>query len=152
MKFYADASFVLALYRHSRFTAEAEKIMARHSPLLFVSPLSRLEVMRSLVRDPDSQRLARFRADVSAGTKIRMSEVVSWPESLRVAETWVERTAKRLETGATDTLVVALASLDGATHVLSFDRGTHQRVVAMMAGMQVLPIASRQEKALARTL
>jgi predicted nucleic acid-binding protein len=152
MRFYGDASFVVALYRESRFSPEALRIVARYGPLLHVSPLTRLEVVRALARDKDPARLARFRADLGASSKVRTADVPSWPEALRVAETWAERAGKRLATGATDTLVVALASLDGATHLCSFDRGSHQRVIALHAGMSVLPAPSRDEKALARAL
>ncbi|MBI3181615.1 MAG: PIN domain-containing protein [Myxococcales bacterium] len=149
MRFYADASFLVALYRETRFSEEAKRLVARHSPLVLLSPLSRLEVVRSLARDRDPRRLARFREDLATGSKIRVADVASWPEGLRLAETWVQRTSRRLSTGATDTLVVALASLAGATHFLSFDQGSHQRVVALMAGLSVLPAHSREEKALA---
>ncbi len=152
MKFYGDASFIVALYRESRSSPEALRIVARHGPLLHISPLTRLEVVRALARDRDPARLARFRADLGAGSKVRTADVPSWPEALRLAESWAERAGKRLTTGATDTLVVALASLDGATHFCSFDRGSHQRVVALMAGMSLLPAPARDEKALARAI
>ncbi|MHB8876210.1 MAG: PIN domain-containing protein [Myxococcaceae bacterium] len=152
MTFFADASFVIALYRDSRFSAPAVKVVARHSPLILLTPLTRLEVVRSLARDSDPHRLMRFREDLSLATKLRTADVASWPEGLRLAETWSERTHRLLHTGATDVLVVALASLGGATHFLSFDQGSHQRVVALMAGLMVLPAPTRHERSLARAL
>ena len=152
MKFFADASFVCALYRESRFSAAARKLIGSHSPTLLLSPLTRLEVVRSLARDTDPQKLARFREDLSEASKVRIADVASWPEALRLAENWVERSARPLVTGATDTLVVALASIGGATHFFSFDQGSHQRVIALMAGMTVLPPPSRAEKAKARAV
>ena len=40
----------------------------------------------------------------------------------------------------------------GSVTQLSFDQGSNQRVVALMAGLAVLPAASRQEKSLARSV
>lgn len=152
MNAWADASFVIPLYRESRYTRAALGLVARHTPRLLLSPLSRLEVVRSLARDADPQRLARFRADLANASKVCAADVASWPEGFRLAESWVELTRARLDTGATDTLVVALASLGGATHFLSFDQGSHQRVMALVAGMQVLPAPSREERGLARSV
>ena len=138
--------------RSSRFSEAALKIVRRHSPLILLTPITRLEVVRSLARERDPHPLLRFREEVSEGISLRMADVASWPESLQLAETWSERTSRQLHTGATDVLIVAQASLGGATHFLSFGQGSHQRVVALMAGISVLPPPSREEKSLARTL
>lgn len=152
MTFFADASFLLALYRPSRFSGAATKVVAHHAPLIWLSPLTRLETVRALARDRDPEPLRRFREELAVAVDLRMADVASWPEALRLAENWAERTCKVVSTGATDVLVVALASLAGATHFLSFDQGSHQRAVALMAGMAVLPKPSATERSLAKTL
>lgn len=152
MRVFADASFIVALYLESRFSRVARGIVRQDSPLLLLTPITRLEVIGALARENDPYGLARFREELSVGSAIRVADVASWSEALRLSEAWLERAAKRLKTGATDTLVVSLASLGGATHFLSFDQGSHQRVVALAAGMTVLPGPSKAEKALARSL
>lgn len=152
MKFFADASFVLALYRPSRFTAAAQRVCGKHAPLIWVSPITRLEVVRSLARGQDLAPLLKFREDLSAGTELKTAAVASWSECFALAENWVERSARVTATGATDVLIVAVAALAGASHFLSFDQGSHQRAVALMAGLVVLPKTTAAEQALARSL
>jgi predicted nucleic acid-binding protein len=152
MKFFGDASFVLALYRPSRFTAAAQRVCGKHAPLIWVSPITRVEVVRALARAEDQRPLLKFREDLAEGTELRTAEVASWSECFALAENWVERCARVTATGATDVLIVSVAALAGATHFLSFDQGSHQRAVALMAGLVVLPKPSSAEQALARSL
>src|SRR5438309_9820808 len=107
MKVFADASFLLARYRATAFTAQAEKIQLKHSFMLYVTPLTRLETVRALARDADSDALATFRRDLVDAAGIRAADVDSWQEGFTLAETLSVRTGKRLKTGAADSLVVA---------------------------------------------
>lgn len=152
MTAFADASFVVPMYRPTHRTREAVRLLDRHRPCLLLSPVTRLEVVRALAREKDGSLLTRFRADVAAGGHVRVVEPASWDDAMRTAEVWCERAGADLVVGATDMLVVALAILGGAAQLWSFDRGSHQRAVALAAGIAVVPPATRDERGRARRL
>jgi predicted nucleic acid-binding protein len=144
VEFYADSSFLVALYRKDANQAAAHRFMAARAPNLGFSPLNRIE-LRNALRNLEAvgqitrteRRLAfhQIEEDLKTGMLLHLS--VNWTEALRRADELSEQHAGRSGQRTIDLLHVAIAFESGADTFLSFD--DRQRKLARLAGLKVSP-------------
>jgi predicted nucleic acid-binding protein len=144
VEFYADSSFLVALYRQDANQAAAHRFMAAYSPRLNFTPLNRIE-LRNALRNVESigeitqqERRVAFRQiddDLKSGMLLHVP--VNWTDVLRRADDLSEQHATRDGQRTIDLLHVAIALDSGADTFLSFDR--RQRRLATAAGLEVKP-------------
>jgi len=77
-------------------------------------------------------------------------ESVDWPEAFQQAESLARRFSRSLRPGGHDLVLIAAAVAMGATWFLSFDRASHQRPLAAVAGLRVWPPLRKDEKGLVK--
>ena len=144
MKYYADTSFLLALYREQKASPVANEIMQRVAAPLPLTPLVFLELRSGL-------NLALFRGDIDADTRraawaqieqdIRdgvLSHVA--PAAAAVYDKAAElsdRHGPSIGARTLDVLHVAAALILSASRLLSLDQ--RQRALAAKVGLTVAP-------------
>jgi predicted nucleic acid-binding protein len=147
VKFAADSSLLVRLYRRDSKTATIERFVAEDSKVLTVSELARVEVLNVLMHY--DERWERFLADLEEENCIRL-EPLDWREAFQQAESLARRFSRTLKPGGHDLVLVAAAVVGGATWFLSFDANSCQRSLAACAGLRVWPPLDRDEKGLVR--
>ena len=144
MKYYADTSFLLALYREQGASPQANAIIQRVVAPLPLTPLVFLELRNGL-------NLARFRGEIDADTRNAawahiqqdihdgvLAHVV--PATAAVYERAAElsdRYGPSIGVRTLDVLHVAAALALGSNMLLSLDQ--RQRALAAKAGLAVVP-------------
>jgi predicted nucleic acid-binding protein len=147
VKFAADSSLLVRLYRRDSKTETIERFVAEDSKVLTVSELARVEVLNVLLHL--DERWERFLADLQEETRIRL-EPLDWRDAFQQAESLARRFSRTLKPGGHDLVLVAAAVVGGATWFLSFDTNSCQRPLAACAGLRVWPPLDRDEKGLVR--
>jgi predicted nucleic acid-binding protein len=147
VKFAADSSLLVRLYRRDSKTEDIERFLAKDNKVLSVSDLARVEVLNVLLRH--DERSAKFLADLHEGARLRL-EPVDWRDAFQQAESLARRFSRTLKPGGHDLVLVAAAVVVGATWFLSFDADSCQRPLAASAGLRVWPPLARDEKGLVR--
>ena len=147
MKFAADSSLLVRLYRHDSKTEAIERFLAEDDKVLSISELARVEVLNVLLGY--DQRWEQFLTDLEEGSRFRL-EPLDWRDAFRQAESLARRFSRTLKPGGHDLVLVAAAVVGGATWFLSFDANSCQRPLAASAGLRVWPPLDRDEKGLVR--
>jgi predicted nucleic acid-binding protein len=147
MRFAADSSLLIRLYVRDSSTETVERFLAEDCKVVSISELARIEVLNTLLRYPE--RAEQFGSDLEQATQLKV-EPVEWREAFQQAESLARRFSAALRPGGHDLVLVAAAVTMGATWFLSFDRNSHQRPLAAVAGLRVWPPLHRDEKGLAR--
>jgi len=147
LKFAADSSLLVRLYRRDSKTEAVERFLAEDGKVLSVSELARVEVLNVLLLY--DERWERFLADLNEGTRFRL-EPLDWRDAFQQAESLARRFSRTLKPGGHDLVLVAAAVVVGATWFLSFDASSRQRPLAASAGLRVWPPLDRDEKGLVR--
>jgi predicted nucleic acid-binding protein len=147
VKFAADSSLLIRLYRQDTKTEVIERFLAEDNKVLSVSELARVEILNVLLGH--EERWEQFLADLEEGTRFRL-EPVDWRDAFRQAESLARRFSRTLKPGGHDLVLVAAAVVVGATWFLSFDANSCQRPLAASAGLRVWPPLDRDEKGLVR--
>ncbi len=147
MKIYADTSFLVSLYihadaMHAKAVAEARTWQFR--PELPLTPFGWVELENTLARLAQNKRLSTKGTDgITAAIKGDVGGGLLRAAPLRAYE-WLA-TARELSrtitpvtgTRTLDVLHLALAKIEGCTHLASFDG--NQRRAAAKAGLKLLP-------------
>jgi len=145
MRTYADASFLIALYRPDSFSETATLYMARHSPSLILTLLQIAEIRNSLrlqvarkLRSSDEvvQYLAIFERDMAEDFFEALAP--QWETVFENFEKISHRYTMREGHRFVDTLHVAMALSFKASHFLTFDQ--RQARLAQAEGMKT-PLA-----------
>jgi predicted nucleic acid-binding protein len=147
MKFVADSSLLVRLYRRDSKTEAIERFLAENDKVLIVSELARVEVLNVLLGY--DERWQQFLADLEEGSRFRL-EPLDWRDAFRQAESLARRFSRTLTPGGHDLVLVAAAVVGGATWFLSLDTNSCQRPLAACAGLRVWPPLERDEKGLVR--
>jgi predicted nucleic acid-binding protein len=147
VKFAVDSSLLVRLYLRDSNTDSLERFLAEDGKVLSVSELARVEVLNVLLRL--EQETAEFLADLNEGTRFRL-ERLDWRDAFQQAESLARRFSRTLKPGGHDLVLVAAATVSGATWFLSFDANSCQRPLAACAGLRVWPPLDRDEKGLVR--
>jgi predicted nucleic acid-binding protein len=147
VKFTADSSLLVRLYRRDSKTEAVERFLVKDGKVLSVSELARVEVLNVLLHH--DERWEQFLADLEEGTRFRL-EPVDWRDAFQQAESLARRFSRTLKPGGHDLVLVAAAVVVGATWFLSFDTNSCQRPLAASAGLRVWPPLDRDEKGLVR--
>ena len=147
MKTYADTSFLVSLYiATDRHHADALAIVNAWStpPHLYFTPFTQLELLNALSRLEFQKRitLSEVRAckklvkqDLQTG--VLESVPLHTYEWIHTAHDLVDKITPLTGTRTLDVLHLAIARLNGAKTILSFDK--NQRLAAKAAGLALLP-------------
>jgi hypothetical protein len=147
VKFAADSSLLVRLYRRDSKTEAIERFLAEDDKIVSVSELARVEVLNVLLRA--DERWERFLADLQEGTRFHL-ELLDWYATFQQADSLARRFSRTLKPGGHDLVLVAAAVVGGAAWFLSFDANSCQRPLAASAGLRVWPPLDRDEKGLVR--
>jgi len=139
MKFFADTSFLANLYLDQSLAVLARQIQTRHKLVASLTTLVQMEMHLVTLRQADGGVLGwqRFQADVREGRLI--VEPISWERLIDQAEALAMQHRRQVQPGTLDALHVASALHLGATHFISFDELSRQRVFARAVGLKLLP-------------
>jgi predicted nucleic acid-binding protein len=147
VKFAADSSLLVRLYRRDSKTEAIQRFLEEDNKVLSISELARVEILNVLLHY--DERWEQFLADLEEGTRFHL-EPLDWRHAFRQAESLARRFSRILKPGGHDLVLVAAAVVVGATWFLSFDASSRQRPLAACAGLRVWPPLNRDEKGLVR--
>ena len=149
MKTYADTSFLTSLYVASdqnHAGALAVVNAWKTPPRLCFTPFAQLELRNALARL--EHRRAFTSSDVRACMKLVTQDLAAGVlelvplhtyEWIQVAQGFIDRITPLTGTRTLDMMHLAIARLNGAQAILSFDK--NQRLAAKAAGFAVLPLS-----------
>lgn len=145
MTSYADAGFVVSLYKKEATSAEANRTMRRASRPVMLSHLGCLEVRnalrlavfrKELLEADRKARWELFEQDVRAG--VYAVRPIPQAELYERAGELADKYSAAEGSRSLDLMHIAAALILGAGELLSFD--LRQRKVAMREGLQVAPL------------
>lgn len=148
MSFCADASFIVRLYDPAAKASEVRAIQTflnDDDKLVRISDLGYVEVLNVLLRKADRTVAKRFEHDVAEGIRFRV-EPVDWDAAFQQAISLARRYSQVVRPAGHDLVLVAATVTMGAGWLLSFDKNSQQRSMAVLAGLQVWPPLDREEK------
>ena len=146
VKFYADSSFLMAVFTANVHSPKALRFTERERPVVTMNELGRFEVLNALARLPKEDALASSARFEQSFGGVLVFEPSDWSRAWPEAENRARKLSPRLKPSALDLLHVAMASHHVASHFLSFDSNSRQRPLAASAGLKVWPELTRQER------
>jgi predicted nucleic acid-binding protein len=139
VKFFADASFLYAIYYPQQvFSTAASRLWERENLQVYASIAAILELRLGALWDGANEPgWQAFQADLRIG---RVTEAaVNWDSLFSEFEPSVLQFGRKAQPRLLDGLHVLAARQIGATHFISFDHRSRQRAFARAIGLKVLP-------------